>query len=235
MTKGELTSEILISLGFDAKDTWVSRRWILSTAESIATTYMAQRLDSSKLESDYSLIQSVKCFPMEQVDYISCGYVELRNCKTIFKSKNKIPKTVNGSRGIALFGVNTIDGNVTLIETTRRKYALRKDFKYKRKGNAYYFIEDGYLYVLDFEVELLDLLMVVLDNDEAEEVSECSDCKETKDSSKCKSLWDEKFICPEKLLFNVIQATVQSLSPKVSIPRDENPNMDSNLKTKTVE
>lgn len=235
MTKGELVSNILGTLNFNTKDTRVSRRLILSVAETYAVTYMAQRLDSIKLEDDYSLTTVVKCFPMEQIDYITCGLIDLKNCNLIYRSKEIIPKTVDGSTGKAIYMVTTINGQKLFKETTRKKYLARKNRRFTRKDEFFFFVEGGYLYIPDTDIELVNIHMIALDEEEAEEKSECSECKDTDKSAKCKSLWEEKFICPEKLLVNVVQATRQEIATKVQIPLDENPDMDSNQKTRKVQ
>lgn len=230
MTKGKFVSSILT----ETKDTRISRRTILSIAESYANTYMAQRLDSMKLESDFSLTTPLKCFKLEKIDAIRCGYVELKTCKSIMRSVKKLPKTITSKNGYAIFMVTAIDGEAEFKYISRQKYNLRKDRKFKRDSNSYYLIEDDYLILLDETTELVDVYMIALDEEEIEEKSECSDCKNTKESAKCKSLWDEKFVCPEKLLANVRSATIQEIMGKNRIPKDENPNLDSNERGATV-
>lgn len=231
MTKGEFVSTIQSDLRFQSKDTLVSRRHILSVGESYAKTFLAQRLDESKLEAEYSLITTLPCFEMEEVDYIKCGFVNLKECRNIMKSKNKLPETIKGSTGYAIFYVTTIDDSIEYEPTTRGRFVDRLKTKYIRNNRNFYFIEDDHLYLPNDTTEVVKVQMLALDEEAIEEA--CSECNEninTENSAKCISLWDEKFMCPDKLLMGVRTATLQELSTMAQIPKDENPNLNSNVK-----
>lgn len=234
MTNGEFVSSILTDARLNVKDTYVSRRHVLNIAKLISQTYIAQRLDEFKLFREYSLISTVKCFEMEPIDVISCGFVELKSCKNVMRSVNKIPETIKGSTGYAIFSVTNIDDTVEYREITFRDYSQKLKQKYVRDLSRFYYIEDGYIYLPNDTNEVINLSMIVLNEEEAEEKSNCSSCKGTTDSVKCKSLWDEIFICPDKLIGNVRSATLQSILTMVSIPEDSNPNLDVNQRGKTV-
>lgn len=57
-------------------------------------------------------------------------------------------------------------------------------------------------------------------------------CKPNDD---CKSEWEYDFIYPVKLIENIVSETIREASMKIQIPTDENPNMDSNQKSQTVQ
>lgn len=228
MTKGEFVSIIQADLRFQSKDTYVSKRHILKIGESYAKTYLAQRLDESKLEAEYSLITTLPCFEMESVDYISCGFVNLKECRNIMKSKNKLPKTVKGSTGYAIFYVSTIDDSVEYEQTTRSRFVDKLKTKYIRNKRNFFFVEDDYLFLPNDTTEIIKIQMLSLDEEAVEEV--CSGCNGGSNEAKCRSLWDEQFICPDKLLTGVRTATLQELTTMVQIPKDEKPNLNANLK-----
>jgi len=232
MTKGEFVYSVMGSLDLDTKDTVISRRLVLNIANSIATTYMAQRIDS--LKKDKSLVKKIPCVEMIPVDRIECGNVTIQNCNNIVRTKEKIPTTIKGSDGSAIFVVTNIDDSIRYTKTDRYKYFNSKKNKFSKKNKKVFFEEEGYVYIPEEEIELVNIYQVVVDEEKAEEISICSECKNTKDSAKCKSLWDEDFVCSDKLIEKVRELTIQQLSTKVQIPDDENPNLDSNEKTATV-
>ena len=71
--------------------------------------------------------------------------------------------------------------------------------------------------------------MFALDKKEAESVSECS-----KDNC-CKSIWEYPFVCPDRFLDLVARDTLQEVGSfyRTSV-KDENGNLDSNIKTQTT-
>ena len=68
---------------------------------------------------------------------------------------------------------------------------------------------------------MVDLVILTTDLYELEQCSSCSE-------NKCKSAWEFKFICPDKLLEVVIQETIKELSLNKQIREDINPNLNEN-------
>lgn len=231
MNNGDFVSGIINELELLQKDTWVSRRSVLHIGKSKAKMLLAQRVDEFKLRNAFDLISVINCFEMEEVDRITCCSVDLRNCNTLMKSVNKIPETIYGRTGIAIFSINSIDDGIEFIPSTPELIKNRKKLKYKKPGNEYfYFIEDGYLFITEY-IESVKIRMIAINE---EELEDCG-CEDKKKNSDCKSLWDMKFPITDLLLENVRSMTLQELmSTVVSIPKDENPNMDENQKSATV-
>lgn len=235
MTKGEFVSNIYSVLNLDTKDTRISRRQVLSIGEMYLKTFLAQRLDELKLENQYSLISNISCFEMEPIDYITCGYVDLKECRTMVRSVKKLPETVKGNTGYAIFSVLTLDDSKEYVQVTRTEIKGLMKRRFVRDKSKFYIIEDDHLIIVNDDPEMVKIQMIALNEEEVEEACEaCNDDINTTNSRKCISLWEEEFKCPDKLLMGVQNATVQALSMKVQIPVDENPNMDSNQKSQTV-
>ncbi len=58
-----------------------------------------------------------------------------------------------------------------------------------------------------------------------------SNCEEDND---CRSAWDYDFVITSELLEQVIRETISQVTVTIQIPEDENPNLDSNIKSQTV-
>lgn len=232
MTNGEFVSGIINELELLPKDAWVSRRSVLNVGKSKAKMLLAQRVDEFKLRNSFDLISIVPCFEMEEVDRITCAGLDITNCKIVMKSVKKIPETIYGRTGIAIFSINSLDDNIEYKISTVELINNRKKLKYKKPGNDHFcFIEDGYLYITE-HIEAVKLRMIAVNEEDIEDCG-CDDDKDKK--SECKSLWDMKFPITDLLFENVRAMTLQEMmSTVVQIPKDENPNMDENQKSATV-
>ena len=232
MKNGEFVSGIINELELLSKDTWVSRRSVLNIGKSKAKMLLAQRVDEFKLRNSFDLISVIPCFEMEEVDRIICAGLDITNCEVVMKSVKKIPETIYGRTGMAIFSINSLDDRVEFKPSTAEAISNRKKLKYKKPGNDhFYFIDDGYLYITE-HIEAVKIRMIAINEEELEDCG-CEDDKDKK--SECKSLWDMKFPITDLLLENVRAMTLQELmSTIVQIPKDENPNMDENQKSATV-
>ena len=88
---------------------------------------------------------------------------------------------------------------------------------------GFYYIQDGYLYIPDSEVEAVTITYIPFDESGISSVS-CDN------SNNCKSIWDLQFIVPDKLSEQVIQETINEVSTLRKVQSDENPNLNKNEK-----
>lgn len=229
VTQGEFVSSIINDLKLTVKDTWISKRHVLSVGKSKAKMLLAQRADEMKLSNAFDIISTIDCFEMEEVDMIKCDFIELRNCKTLYKSVNKIPETIFGRSAIGIISVTTVDDSKRFEWSTPVKIANRGKLRRTRKSdNLFFFIENGYLYITE-SVETVKVRIIAINEEEVEEC-ECGD----KEPS-CKSAWDMKFPIIDLLYEHVRAQTLQELLSTFSqIPKDENPNLDENQRSATV-
>lgn len=228
MTNGEMVSSVLSDNKLLTKDTHISRRHVLKIARSKAKQLLSQRVDEFKLQNSYDIITHIPCFEMEQVEWVNCGIIEFRQCKSIMKSICKLPETITGRSAIAIFYVASLDGSVEFTLTTPKDFALLKRRKYKSNESDFYLIKDGHLYLPDSTTEVVMMDLIAIDEKEAKDCG----CESEED---CTSLWDRKFICTDLLTETVRQQTVQEIaSIYTRTPKDENPNLDENQKSATV-
>ena len=101
--------------------------------------------------------------------------------------------------------------------------------KYAFVGPKFFYIHDGYLYIPDEHLELINICYFTMKRREAMLLSACA----TPDL--CTSEWDYDFIYPVKMIEAIMSETIKEASLKLQIPTDENPNMDSNQKTQVVQ
>lgn len=230
MTNGQLVSRIINSLRLLNKDEHISRRYVLSVAKNKANFLISQKLSDRSLFKEEDLFKIVECFRLKKNDLINCDIIEFKRCKSLMKSTKKLPDLLYSRYGSSIISVTTIDNETEFIPITLKQYSLQKNRMFtKYISQKYYYIRDGYLYIPDSEIEMVNIVLIPKSEEDVEDVSECKKC------DKCKSGWDYNFICPDKLLEPVIQDTLKEIlgSYKQIIP-DENPNLTEHQRDKTI-
>lgn len=218
MNNSNLVSRIQSLLKGTSKDGRIPRRLILKTAESKAKFLISQKLNDRSLYREQNLYQTVSCIELIDQDIIKCPIIEFKSCRNLKRSKLKLPELIHSKYGSSLKEVTSIDGQYSFEPITPSQYRLNKKRTFKTKTD-YFYIQDGYLYLPDSEVEMVEIVILTTDLYELEQCSSCS-------KNKCKSAWDFEFICPDKLLEAVIQETIKELSLNKQIREDGNPNLN---------
>lgn len=229
-TNLEFVSRIVGDLKANTKDGRMSRRQVLSIGQDKARFLMSQKLDEMTLFREESLISTIPCFELENVPFIECGLVDIPHCKSVMKSINKIPEGLFGKNGSGILAVMSIDNSMRFDFTTQRRFKEIKKMKYLRNKGMYYTIQNGYLYLLDSEVEMVYLQMIALKKEQTAEASSCAS-KE----AKCKSIWNQPFVCPDRFYDLIVKDSLAELANiyRTSV-EDSNPNLDVNQKGKTT-
>jgi hypothetical protein len=140
------------------------------------------------------------------------------------KSKCKLPKLIYSRYGGSLKEVITADGEKEFKPITPSQYRRDKN-RVEGSDYIYYYVKDGYLYLLDTEIELVSLYLISMELDSVEDGCCCNDNLE-----ECKSLWDYEFNVPDKLEEAIVGEAIKEVAMSKQIPRDENPNSNNNEK-----
>lgn len=226
MTYREVVSRIQNTLNQLVKDTFIPRRYILAVFKSKAAFLTAQKLTDKTLFRETSLFKWINCVKMEEEDMIKCDKIEFKRCQSIMKSSKKLPELLWTKYGPSILAVTNLDGSKDYKLTDVRTYNIlkkRKGFE-KFKGDYALVYPDNHIYIPDSKIKMINVLIYSLD-EKADDVSECDDCKE------CRDYWDTKVSVSDKLLEAVIGETLKEIAMRVQIPKDENPNLDSNERT----
>ena len=212
-----------------SKDSHISKRYILGIGRTKAKYLMSQKLDELSLFKEDQIISRVECFRLKPENIVSCDIVEFRRCDNLMKSVNQIPETIFGKVGAGIIALTNIDGTKeytystpnAIINKSKRRHSSKVDQKF-------FYVRDGYLYLPNSTTELVNIDLFAIDEGEVEAVSECSSC------SGCTSAWDSNFVCPDRFMDLVLRETIQEVATiyRTSI-EDENPNLDSNIKSQT--
>lgn len=220
MKNSTLVSRILSTLKSNSKDGRLSRRLVLSVAESKAKFLISQKLNDKSLHREQNLYQTISCIEMVDDNIIKCPIIEFRSCRNLKRSKKKLPELIHSRYGHSLKEAVALDENTSFTNITPAQYRLNKSRSLQVKGN-YFYVKDGYLYLPDSEIQMVTLIILTQDLYDLDEICACKD-------GDCKSAWDYEFICPDKLLEVVIQETIKELSITKQIQEDGNPNLNPN-------
>ena len=226
MKNAIVVSRILNGLKALSKDDRTSKRYALSVARQKAEFYIAAKLNDRSLYREDNLYKSLDCFGLKKIDTIKCDVIEFRTCNNIMKSIKKLPPLVYSKYGNTLKEVTNLDGTIDFRVTTPSEFRRDKNRQGKDPFIRFY-VKDGYLYLLDTIVKSVNLYLLTLETEKIAELSECS-------TDDCLSLWEHDFVCPSKLIENVVTETIKEIAGSKQMPTDTNPNMDSNQKGKTV-
>lgn len=219
-THRDFADRIINSLKMNSKDRFVSRRFILAIAKEKMNFLLAQKLRDNTLYREENLYTEIDCVEMEKIDKFKCDIVEFKSCNSVMKSVKRLPELIFSRYGDSIRIVTNIDNSLQIDRTTPTDYIRSKQRQGYRPKPMYY-TKDGYLYVVDSEIERLNVRLLTLDTQGAAEAN-CKKCDE------CKSVLDYEFIGSDKLEMIVVQQTLQELMGSyMQIAKDENPDMNS--------
>lgn len=227
MKVGEFVSDVKESVRALTKDDRVSGRYIHSLAKDY-TSYILSARPLRDAMRDVTIFREVPCVEMERIRSDKCDIAEFRKCDKVMRSKCKLPEIYNSKMGVVVISVLNITGE-TEYEALRNPADYKEQLKRKFvTASKYYYISNGYLYLLGSESEIVTITALFQDEREAINFSKCSE--ETDDA--CKSAYEFELIIPDKYRSSIKDQVVQHIvGSHKSIPEDENPNLDSNQKT----
>jgi hypothetical protein len=231
VTNGEFVSRVVNGLRALNKDDHISRRYILRIGQNKSKFYISQKLLDKSLFKEDNLFRYLNCFRLTDEDRIKCGIYEFARCESLMKSTKKIPGLVYSRYGASIISITSIDGLTRFVPTTLSNYALFRDRQNadKFKGRTkFFYIKEGYLYLPDSEIEMVNIVYIPFEESAVDKASECSD------GSSCTSVWDMQFVVPDKLSEQVITETINEVFTSRKVVVDENPNLDTNIKSSTT-
>lgn len=218
MKHKEAVSRLINSVRLLNKDEHISRRYVLKLLKDASRTLISQKILDRTIQKDLNLFTRIDCIEFDKEDVVRCPLIEFRRCGVLMKSKKPIPTPIFSRIGNSLYNIESIDSSKEFKQVTRAQYRTDKDRRYSDDKVKVYLGEDMHLYIPDHEIYSVNIGMITLDTEDADECSSCSD-------GDCKSAWDYEFIVPDKLVSAVFDIAKQELAGlyKQIVP-DQNPN-----------
>ncbi|AGO47579.1 structural protein [Cellulophaga phage phi4:1] len=225
-TYKKVVDRIARSLKSVNKDDRIPKRQILSVFQSHLEFLIAQKLNDRSLYREEGVYTLIECLEMEKVDTYSCDIIEFRSCNKVMRSKKKLPKIINSRFGPGVRNVTNIDYSIEYYPTTPAKYRNSK-LREEQVETKNYYIKNGHPTLPESTTQLINLEVITLETYLLSGVSSCAE-------DTCKSYWEYEVPTSDKLTLIAIQETLKELLTGRQLPEDENPNMNSNEKSKTT-
>jgi len=235
ITYNEIVSQIQNTLRTLNKDQYIPRRYILSVFKSKAEFLMAQKFYDKSLFRETNLYKWLECVDMVEMDKTLCNKMEIPTCEIAVKSRKKLPKVLWTRYGSTVLLVTNIDHSKEYQVVSLAYYNILKrksNFK-KFKGKYAIIYPDNTLVIPDSTVKKVNVLLYSLD----EKFADSSDCEKSSNSSSkvsgektsCASYWDNVIDLSDKVGDLAIQETLKTISLRMQMRVDENPNLDSHI------
>lgn len=216
LTNRQIISDIVSDLRAFSIDDKISKRFILNKLRDYAALMIKRDAEVRRILGLSDLWTEVTCVEMCEAPLIECCAIDIPSCKTVMKSKKKIPETYETMYAELLQVFNpTYAKEFKQITPQEYKNLLVREFQDKRI--KYFWLSDGYLIIPDAMVEVVTLRGVFANPADAKKLNSCDS-----NEDKCASLLDQPFVCPDYLLPVVKQETLKDLfSFYMRIPQEQ--------------
>ena len=213
MTYRAFISSVRNTLDSITTDNFISGEYIASIGLSYARLLTKRESDSKKIFRNTSLFTFVDCIELEEASSKDCG-VDLP-CKSIMKSKAKLPEIYSSNYG-SLINLFNVDRSKEYSELSPLSYKSISGQRFKSKTKGYFWIQNGYIYIPDSEVEVVSAMYLSPESNFDSGSTDTSSC----------SILDRQFPILDYLEILVIESTIKHLTTSKSIQRDENTNLN---------
>lgn len=193
-------------------DSRLSDRTVYSLMQNHIKWLIYRESEKLKLLKNEHPFQKIKCMEVIEAPLIDpcCG---LRNCATIYRTKDKLPEMYEDSAGVIIKSVTTVDGlkSLTAIKPSEWERKQNNPWVNKNKKNSYYFYFDGYLYFPNGSWKMVET--TALFKEDVSDINLCDNKGTCDDESKqCVRFLDKNLIVPEYLESQMYDAVIKDLS-----------------------
>lgn len=136
-------------------DNLVSDRMIYAIAIPKASLLIKQEVNKRRLLNSDNIFTPYECLDLISVDLHECGVDCTGRAR---RSREKLPQLHEGIHSYTIQGVYNIDNSEEIFPTSIREYINLSKLRFK-PNKLYYLVKDGYLYVLDQDVENVNIYL----------------------------------------------------------------------------
>ena len=192
-TNGELISRIKSANKFIADDDLISDRFIYTMLKSKAAVLLRREINARKLLTSDNVYQPYECLDLILAPGSECDL----GCP-IRRTKDKLPKIDEGLYSYFIQGVYNLNNSEELFPTSIRDFINHSRLRIKTP-KKYYTLRNGYLYVLDPDIESINMYAYFTES------------LEDMDGKMCMSMYDKTFYFPDYLVDALVEMCNQSL------------------------
>jgi hypothetical protein len=202
LTNNDLIARVKNANKFVNSDDLISDRFIYNMLKSKASVLIKREINLKKLLFSDNLYQAYECICLIPAPGAECDL----GCP-IRRTKKKLPQIEEGLYSYFIQGVFNTSNSEELFPTTIRDFINHTRLRIKT-NRKYYTIRNGYLYVLDPDVESVNMYAYFTES------------IEDLDGTECMSMYDKQFKFPGYLTDTLIEMCTQSLMNYQRIPQD---------------
>lgn len=210
-TIGDFISGLRNTFKAVSEDAFVTDRYIYFSGLDHAKAAMRRQKKEGKIMSIDSLFETLPDVELMEVDKADANCSGITTGCTIMRTKNKLPKIVEGDDGPIIRLVSPIDYSSDLQQTTLKKYiAMSKGSNFRFNKTKYFWFKEGYLYFPNIMWDAVAIEAIF------EEPINCCDGVD-----ECMLMQDAPFFLPDYLIAEIKRSVKQEdLGILVKIPSD---------------
>lgn len=219
-TIGESITRVRAALKAVKEDPFLTDRNIYFAIIKYGETLLKREDNQYKLMKMSSIWTDLPYVELIDVDKIQAQCAGVYSGCYIKRTKEKLPKILDGSFGPLIRSVSSIDGSMELYRTEPGTYtSITKTTNFKYNKQKYFWYIDGYLYLPDNQWDAIKV-EALFDGDIAPYHCETDD--------QCWIRQDQRLPFPEYLFSEIEQYVIKELSMTMQIPAngsDDNQNV----------
>lgn len=201
-TNSDLIARVKSANKFVSDDDLISDRYIYQLLKSKAAVLLRREINLRRLLFSDNVYQAYECLQLIEAKGTECDL----DCP-IRRTRHKLPKIDEGLYSYFIQGVYNTSNSEELFPTTIRDFINHRRLRVKTP-KKFYTIRKGYLYVLDPDIECINIYACFTES------------IEDADGSQCMSMYDKEFKFPEYLIDNLVEMCTQSLLTYQKIPHE---------------
>jgi hypothetical protein len=206
ITNGELIARVKSANKFVSDDDLISDRFIYNLLKGKASVLIKREVNLKKLLYSDNLYQAYECVCLIEAPGAECDLNQ-----PIRRTKKKLPQIEEGLYSYFIQGVFNTSNSEELFPTTIRDFINHGRLRIKTP-KKFYTIRNGYLYVLDPDVESVNMYAYFTES------------IEDLDGSSCLSMYDKEFKIAPYLLDSLVQLVNQDLINYHKLPTEQEDN-----------
>jgi hypothetical protein len=209
-TIGETITRVRTVLKAVKEDAFLTDRNIYYSIIKYGETLLRREDNQYKLMKMSSIWTDLPYVELIDVDKVQAGCAGIYSGCTIKRTKDRLPKILDGSFGPLIRSVSSIDGSMELYRTEPGTYvSITKTVNFKYNKQKYFWYLDGYLYLPNNQ---WDAIKVEALYDADISTYHC----ETDDN--CRIRQDQRLPFPEYLYSEIEQFVVKELTLAMQVP-----------------
>jgi len=214
-TIGEVISRIRGQSKAEVQDAFVTDRYIYSLIIKFAQVYMRRQDSVNKLMKFNAVWKTLPYVELIEVDKVEAHCSGIKSGCTIKRTKDKLPKMIEGYWGPLIRTVSSIDGSFDLQPTQPGLYtSMTKSTSFKYNKTKYFWYLDDYMYFPDLDWDAVKI-EAVFDDDISTWLCEADTCVPR---------YKQDLNIPEALLAEIEAQVMTSFAMMIQIPSDDSDN-----------